>query len=49
MKSDSSTISWNQVSQDWCELAQTNDFRMYYIMPYTLNKLGDVKGKKVLG
>jgi len=48
MIKDSSTECWNQVDIDeWINKAQTNDFRMYYIMPYTLEKLGDVKGKHI--
>lgn len=49
MIKDSSTECWNQVNIDeWIEKAQTNDFRIYYIMPYTLEKLGDVKDKYIL-
>jgi len=48
MKSDSSTISWNNVCADWISVAQTNDFRMCFIMPYTLQKIGDVTNLKVL-
>lgn len=48
MKHDSSTISWNQLGQEWFELAQTGDSRMYFIMPYMLSLLGDVSGKKIL-
>lgn len=48
MKTDSSTIAWNNMGADWFTYAQTNDFRMYYIMPYTLQKLGDVANQKVL-
>lgn len=49
MIQDSSTECWNQVNiHEWINTAQTNDFRMYYIMPYTLEKLGDVKGKRIL-
>ncbi|GKX29439.1 hypothetical protein SH1V18_19190 [Vallitalea longa] len=49
MKQDSSTECWNQVAMDtWVEKAQKNDFRLYYIMPYTLQKIGDVQGKKFL-
>ena len=49
MIKDSSTECWNQVDIDeWINKAQSNDFRMYYIMPYTLEKLGDVKGKYIL-
>lgn len=48
MKHDTSTNSWNKVRQEWCDFAQHNDFRIHYIMPYTLQKLGDVKGKTIL-
>lgn len=48
MKHDSSTISWNKIGHEWCNHAQNNDFRMHYIMPYTLQKLGNVVGKSVL-
>lgn len=49
MIKDSSTECWNQANiNEWINIAQTNDFRMYYIMPYTLEKLGDVKGKHIL-
>lgn len=49
MKHDSSTISWNQLSnEEWINLAQTGESRMYFIMPYMLGRLGDVSGKKIL-
>lgn len=48
MRQDSSTECWNQVGMDFMDKAQTNDFRMHYIMPYTLEKLGEVDGKHVL-
>ena len=49
MIKDSSTECWNQVEIDeWINKAQKNDFRMYYIMPYTLEKLGEIKGKYIL-
>lgn len=48
MKGDSSTNCWGKVGSEWIEKAQTNDFRMYYIMPWTLELLGDVSGLKVL-
>ncbi len=48
MKHDTSTISWNQMGQEWYELAQTGESRMYFIMPYMLERLGDVHGKKIL-
>lgn len=37
-----------KVGCEWIQKSQTNDFRMYYIMPYTIEKLGDVKGLSVL-
>ena len=46
MKKDSSTESWNNLGDAWIELAQTNDFRIFYLMPHTFRLLGDVKGKK---
>ncbi|WP_055667160.1 class I SAM-dependent methyltransferase [Desnuesiella massiliensis] len=49
MIKDSSTECWNQVNIDeWIDKAQTNDFRIYYSMSYTLEKLRDVKGKYIL-
>lgn len=48
MKADSSTSCWGKVGCEWIEKAQTNDFRMYYIMPWTWELLGDVSGLKVL-
>jgi 2-polyprenyl-3-methyl-5-hydroxy-6-metoxy-1,4-benzoquinol methylase len=48
MKHDSSTDCWNQITDAWIDVAQTNDFRMLYIMPFTLSRLGDVAGKTIL-
>ncbi|MEN6313967.1 MAG: class I SAM-dependent methyltransferase [Clostridiaceae bacterium] len=49
MKKDSSTECWNRVGiEEWVDKAQNNDFRQYYIMPYTLQKIGEVKGKHIL-
>ena len=49
MKKDSSTECWNNVNIDeLVEKSQNNDFRMFYIMPYTLERLGNVNGKKIL-
>ena len=48
MKGDSSTDCWNNVGSEWIEKAQTNDFRMHYIMPYTMQKLGNVEGLDIL-
>lgn len=48
MKQDSSTKSWNQMGQELCDLAQTSESRIHFIMPYTLGQLGDVSGKGIL-
>jgi ubiquinone biosynthesis O-methyltransferase len=48
MIQDSSTISWNKAGKGLCDVAETNDFRMYFIMPYTLQQFGNVSGKKIL-
>ncbi|HHX11282.1 MAG TPA: class I SAM-dependent methyltransferase [Clostridiales bacterium] len=48
MKHDSSTMSWNHLGSEWFELAHTADSRMCFIMPYMLEKLGDVQGMKIL-
>lgn len=48
MKDDSSTKCWNEVGEAWFEVAQTNDFRMFYIMPNTFELMGNVAGKTVL-
>lgn len=49
MKTDSSTRCWNEVGvKEFIEVAQNNDFRMHYIMPYTLQAIGDVSGKHIL-
>lgn len=48
MKNDSSTDSWNNLGAEWFELAQTAESRMCFIMPYTLQILGDVSNKKIL-
>lgn len=48
MNSDSSTKCWNEIGNEWIEKAQTNDFRMFYIMPTTFQLLGDVSKKSVL-
>lgn len=48
MKGDSSTNCWGKVGEEWIEKAQTNDFRIHYIMPWTLELMGDVTGLKIL-
>lgn len=42
MKEDSSTKCWSQQSGDWCELAQNNDFRIHYLMPFTFKIIGEI-------
>ena len=50
MKKDSSTESWGNVkmTDEWIQTAQTNPYRMQFIMPFTFSRLGDVTGKTVL-
>lgn len=49
MKNDSSTECWNKVElEEYITKAQNNDFRMHYIMPYTLKAIGDVNNKHIL-
>ena len=50
MKKDSSTESWGNIkmTEEWIQSAQTNPYRMQFIMPFTFNKIGDVSGKTVL-
>ncbi len=48
MKGDSSTNCWGKVGFEWIEKAQTNDFRIFYIMPWTMKLLGDVRGLSIL-
>lgn len=48
MKQDTSTISWSQLGREWFELAQKGESRMCFIMPYMLEIMGDVEGKKIL-
>lgn len=48
MKHDSSTIAWNNLGEEWFELAQKGESRMYFIMPKMLEYLGNVEGLKIL-
>jgi 2-polyprenyl-3-methyl-5-hydroxy-6-metoxy-1,4-benzoquinol methylase len=50
LREDSSTVGWNQISREWCDLIKTNNPNDpgYFIMPYTLKQLGDVLGKRIL-
>lgn len=48
MKQDNSTKSWNNLGEEWIELAQTGESRMAFIMPYMLELMGDVSGKTIL-
>jgi 2-polyprenyl-3-methyl-5-hydroxy-6-metoxy-1,4-benzoquinol methylase len=48
MIQDSSTLSWNQLSAEWCDIAPTNETRINFIMPYMLSLLRDVSGKRIL-
>lgn len=48
MIQDSSTHSWNVISEEWCEIAPIDETRQYFIMPYMLRLMGDVSGKRIL-
>ncbi len=48
MQQDSSTQSWNNISEEWCEIAPINETRQYFIMPYMLRLMGEVSGKRIL-
>lgn len=48
MIQDSSTICWNKAGIEFCDYAQKNDFRAYFVMPYTLQQLGDVSDRIIL-
>ena len=48
MLDDSSTQAWNEVADDWVAHADTNDYRLHYLMPRLLALAGNVDGKIVL-
>ena len=45
---DSSTRSWDAVAEDWVRHADVNDYRIYFLLPLTLELLGDVQGARIL-
>jgi ubiquinone/menaquinone biosynthesis C-methylase UbiE len=45
---DSSTESWDRIADDWTAHADTNDYRLHFLMPVTFRFLGDVCGKRIL-
>jgi len=47
-RDDSSTRSWDAVADDWVAHADENDYRNYFLMPLTLELLGDVRGVRIL-
>jgi len=48
LKEDSSTICWNNIGEEWAKFSENNDYRNYFIMPYTINLIGDIGNKKIL-
>lgn len=48
MHPDSSTESWEGIADQWVAHADTNDYRNHFLMPLTLQALGEVRGRKVL-
>lgn len=45
---DDSTRSWNRIADDWTAHADTNDYRIHYLMPRLLAMAGDVRGRTIL-
>lgn len=45
---DSSTRSWDSVAEDWTAHADRNDYRNLFLLPLTLELLGDVRDRRVL-
>ncbi|HWC19771.1 MAG TPA: class I SAM-dependent methyltransferase [Terriglobales bacterium] len=48
MVTDSSTQSWDSIADDWVAHADTNDYRNFFLLPRTLEMLGDVRGRRIL-
>ena len=48
MRQDSSAIGWKQEDEEWIALAPVQRFQDVFIMPYTLEYLGDVRGMDIL-
>jgi 2-polyprenyl-3-methyl-5-hydroxy-6-metoxy-1,4-benzoquinol methylase len=45
---DSSTRSWDAVAEDWVRHADANDYRIHFLLPLTLELLGEVQGTRIL-
>ena len=48
MNTDSSTTSWDLIAADWAKFAETNDYRIHFLIPHTLRLLESVNGKSIL-
>ena len=48
MKDDSSIRSWDRIADDWARHVDTNDYYNVFLTPATLERLGDVSGKRIL-
>jgi len=48
MHPDSSTTSWNGIADQWVSHADQNDYRLHFLLPLTLDLLGEVRGRRVL-
>src|SRR5215470_3808046 len=48
LNEDSTTQSWNAIGDSWALHADTNDYRNFFLMPRTLEMLGDVSGRRIL-
>ena len=47
-REDSSTRSWNDIADEWVAHADGNDYRNDFLLPRTLQMLGDVRARRVL-
>ncbi|HEY0565817.1 MAG TPA: class I SAM-dependent methyltransferase [Terriglobales bacterium] len=45
---DSSCESWDSIADEWVAHADSNDYRLHFLMPLTFKLLGEVHGKRVL-
>ena len=48
MHPDTSTASWDSIADQWVAHADQNDYRLHFLMPLTMELLGDVRGLRVL-
>lgn len=47
-REDTSTRSWENIADDWVAHADANDYRNHFLLPRTLQLLGDVQDRRIL-